>query len=248
MAIGGTSNHFQKSALQALGGWDPYNVTEDADLGMRMARAGLVCGTIAPPTYEDPPRHLSVWLAQRSRWIKGFMQTWFVLMRDPMKTMRQMGVLPFLTMQVTLGGAIITPILHLPCLLLVALMYLSTELAVGLFGTWLLMSALAINFIADLIAPGDWTWRRWVAALTRPVYWPLHSFAAYRALWELAKEPFFWAKTPHRPNEMEEAANCSTGLSASAWPPPSSPWGSLRTASSALSESPTNAHTNGHGD
>ncbi|MEO1552353.1 MAG: glycosyltransferase family 2 protein [Pseudomonadota bacterium] len=92
LLIGGTSNHFRKDALQALGGWDSWNVTEDADLGMRIARAGLISGTISPPTIETTPTRLSVWLAQRSRWIKGFTQTWLVLMRTPAKTRKQMGV------------------------------------------------------------------------------------------------------------------------------------------------------------
>jgi len=246
--IGGTSNHFRKSALQALGGWDSYNVTEDADLGMRMARAGLVCGTIAPPTYEEAPQHLNIWLAQRTRWIKGFIQTWLVLMRTPGKTARQMGALRFGVMQVTLGGAILTPVAHLPCLLLVALIFAFSDLTLGIYGAALLITALAVNFAADLLAPGVWTWRRWVAALTRPIYWPLHSIAAYRAIWELAKAPFFWAKTPHRPSEIEEIKPCSTGLSASAWPPSSSPWESLRMASSAPSGNLISDPTNGRGD
>lgn len=246
--IGGTSNHFRKSALQALGGWDSFNVTEDADLGMRMARAGLLCGTIAPPTYEDAPQHLNVWLAQRTRWIKGFIQTWLVLMRSPGKTLNQMGALRFAIMQITLGGAIVTPIAHLPCLLFLALVFASADLALGVCGAGLLISALVVNFSADVLAPGAWTWRRWVAVLTRPIYWPLHSIAAYRAFWELARAPFFWAKTPHRPSEREETETCSTGLSASAWPPSSSPWESLRMASSEPFGNLTSDHTNGHGD
>lgn len=248
LLIGGTSNHFRKSALQALGGWDSYNVTEDADLGMRITRAGMVCGTIDPPTYEDAPRFFKVWLAQRSRWIKGFIQTWLVLMRAPKKTLRQMGVLQFLIMQMSLGGAIITPLFHLPCLLLLGLVCASSELLLGTFGTWLLIAAFSTNLVADLSAPGAWTWQRWVAALTRPVYWPLHSLAAYRAIWELAKAPFFWAKTPHRPRETEETRDCSTGLSASAWPARSSRSESLHTASSARFENPISARINGHGD
>ena len=215
---------------------------------MRMARAGLVCGTIAPPTYEDAPQHLNIWLAQRTRWIKGFIQTWLVLMRTPKKTAHQMGGLRFGVMQVTLGGAILTPIAHLPCLLLLTLIFAFSDLTLGIYGAALLITALAVNFAADLLAPGAWTWRRWVAVLTRPIYWPLHSIAAYRAIWELVKAPFFWAKTPHRPIEIEETKPCSTGLSASAWPPSSSPWESLRMASSERSGNLTSDPTNGRGD
>lgn len=222
--IGGTSNHFRKDALQALGGWDSWNVTEDADLGMRIARAGLACGTISPPTLEDAPGQLSVWLAQRSRWLKGFIQTWLVLMRTPRKTGKQMGVVPFLSMQLSLGGAILAPLCHLPCVLALVIAVLSPQLSVGVFGAGLLFSALLIGLISDLAAPGGLTWMRAAAILTRPLYWPLHSIAAYRAIWELAKAPFFWAKTPHKARDRKETATCSTGLSASASPPASLRW------------------------
>lgn len=217
--IGGTSNHFKTTALQALGGWDAWNVTEDADLGMRIARAGLSCGTISVPTHEDPPANLSVWMAQRSRWIKGFLQTWFVLMRTPGKTARQMGALPFVIMQVTLGGAILTPICHAPCVLFLLITAFSPGLEIGLTGWGLVTIALLTGFLSDLCAPGAHSLKRWMAMLTRPFYWPLHSFAAYRALWELAKAPFFWAKTPHCPRMNGSDKNCSTGSLASASPP-----------------------------
>jgi cellulose synthase/poly-beta-1,6-N-acetylglucosamine synthase-like glycosyltransferase len=73
--LGGTSNHFRVDALHALGGWDAWNVTEDADLGLRIARAGLDCAMLNLPTYEDAPTELDIWTAQRSRWVKGFIQT-----------------------------------------------------------------------------------------------------------------------------------------------------------------------------
>ena len=216
LLIGGTSNHFLKEALQALGGWDAWNVTEDADLGMRIARAGLSTGVISPPTSEDPPKQFGVWLAQRSRWIKGFMQTWFVLMRTPAKTFRQMGAVSFIVMQLSLGGAILAPLFHLPCILLLVAVTFSESFMLGTFGTSLLATALTIGFIGDVCAPGPRPLSRWIALLTRPIYWPLHSIAAYRAIWELAKAPFFWAKTPHTPRDMKDITACSTGLSASA--------------------------------
>lgn len=216
LLIGGTSNHFRKEALQALGGWDAWNVTEDADLGMRIARAGLSCGVISLPTSEDPPKQLGVWIAQRSRWIKGFMQTWLVLMRTPVKTLRQMGPVPFVAMQLSLGGAILAPVFHLPCISLLALAAVFDQFLLGTMGTSLLTIAVIVGFCGDLCAPGPHTPARWVATLTRPFYWPLHSVAAYRAIWELANDPFFWAKTPHTPRDIEETAPCSTGLSASA--------------------------------
>jgi cellulose synthase/poly-beta-1,6-N-acetylglucosamine synthase-like glycosyltransferase len=79
LPLGGTSNHFRRTILEEVGGWDPYNVTEDADLGLRLARFGYRTETIGSPTYEDGPEDLAVWLPQRTRWLKGWAQTcWFI--------------------------------------------------------------------------------------------------------------------------------------------------------------------------
>ena len=211
LLLGGTSNHFRREALLAMGGWDAWNVTEDADLGMRLARLGGLTQTIRTPTREIAPTQFHVWLAQRSRWLKGFMQTWLVLMRRPRETMRQLGLIRFAIVQLTLGGAIITPLAHAPFAVLTLFSIVSGHLAVGHFGLGLLIAGLLIGALGDLFAPGPWSWRRGVAILTRAAYWPLHSLAAYRALWELADKPFFWAKTPHQPRDVEPASSCSTG-------------------------------------
>ena len=222
-------------------------MTEDADLGMRMARAGLRCEMISPPTSEDAPKRFKVWRAQRTRWIKGYLQTWLVLMRAPRKAMRQIGFIPFLSMQLSLGGAIIAPILYAPCFVLLLLIVLVPQWTVPYLGLVLLFAAWITNLLADLCAPGAMTWRRLVAAFTRPIYWSLHSLAAYCAIWELAKAPFFWAKTPHQPRTVEETETCSTGSSASAWPSPSSPLAYSHMGNSAPSASLISDPTNGHG-
>lgn len=214
LLIGGTSNHFRKSALFAAGGWDAWNVTEDADLGMRFARGGLKVQMIAPSTLEDAPTETPVWVAQRSRWIKGFMQSWLVLMRRPSLTLRQMGWVDFSAMQLCLGGAILAPLLHLPFFLMVVLSLGHGTFSLGMAGWSLLIAGLTIGAVGDIVAPGSWTRGRVLAVLTRPLYWPLHSIAAYRALWELAARPFFWAKTPHQPRQKDPNISCSIGSSA----------------------------------
>lgn len=73
---------FSHAGLQAVGGWDPYNVTEDADLGLRLFRRGYRCGVLTRPTYEEAPTEIDAWLGQRTRWFKGWLQTWLVLMRS----------------------------------------------------------------------------------------------------------------------------------------------------------------------
>jgi len=213
--LGGTSNHFRRGALLALGGWDAWNVTEDADLGMRMARARLQARVIRAPTHETAPMAFRVWSAQRSRWLKGFMQTWLVLMRNPRKTLRQMGLAEFVIMQLSLGGAILSPLAYAPSVFLVSMALSSGQMSIGAYGIGLLCGGLLVGLIGDLAAPGKWTWMRVAAILTRPLYWPLHTLAAYRALWELAERPFFWAKTPHHPREPEpDPLSYSTGSSA----------------------------------
>ena len=74
LPLGGSSNHFRTAALREAGGWDPYNVTEDADLGMRLARLGYRCGVIESTTFEEAPATTRRWLGQRSRWLKGWMR------------------------------------------------------------------------------------------------------------------------------------------------------------------------------
>jgi cellulose synthase/poly-beta-1,6-N-acetylglucosamine synthase-like glycosyltransferase len=89
--LGGTSNHFRASALKWLMAWDPFNVTEDADLGIRLARSSYRCQVLRSTTYEEAPARLMSWLRQRTRWLKGYMQTWVVHMRDPRGVMAGVG-------------------------------------------------------------------------------------------------------------------------------------------------------------
>lgn len=91
--LGGTSTHFPTEVVKRAGGWDPHNVTEDADLGMRLARQGYVCRTIPSRTYEEAPFRLGSWIRQRTRWIKGWMQTLLVHTRRPVRLVREMGAL-----------------------------------------------------------------------------------------------------------------------------------------------------------
>src|SRR5262249_54742200 len=103
--LGGTSNHFRVRALRRLGGWDPYNVTEDCDLGARLACSGLRVAMLDSTTWEEAVTRVRPWVRQRSRWIKGYMQTYLVHMRHPVALWRAMGPLGFLDFQLLVGGA-----------------------------------------------------------------------------------------------------------------------------------------------
>jgi cellulose synthase/poly-beta-1,6-N-acetylglucosamine synthase-like glycosyltransferase len=197
IALGGTSNHFRRSSLEGVGGWDAWNVTEDADLGLRLARTGAAIGMIAPPTLEAPPAQLNVWLAQRSRWLKGFLQTWLVLMRSPRMTVREMGVAGFLSTQLTLGAAILSALAHGPWAIWCLMCAILPGATLGVFGQAVFAITYGAGAMIALAAPGQMGFRRIWHALTLPIYWPLQSAAMIRALYGLWNCPHFWAKTPH---------------------------------------------------
>ncbi len=101
-----------RGAICRLMAWDPFNVTEDADLGMRLVRSGYRCAMIPSTTYEEAPRHLMSWLRQRTRWLKGYVQTWLVHMRSPRQLWRELGPLGFLGFQTVVGGTILSALVH----------------------------------------------------------------------------------------------------------------------------------------
>ena len=112
LPLGGSSNHFHTAILREVGGWDPYNVTEDADLGMRLARFGYRSDVIDSTTYEEAPAHFGPWLRQRTRWFKGWIQTWLVHMRQPGRLLRDLGLPGFLTFQLIVGGNALAALVH----------------------------------------------------------------------------------------------------------------------------------------
>jgi cellulose synthase/poly-beta-1,6-N-acetylglucosamine synthase-like glycosyltransferase len=95
MPLGGTSNHFRTAVLREIGGWDAFNVTEDADIGIRLSQLGYRVSMLDSVTFEEGPITVDAWLGQRSRWLKGHMQTWLVHMRRPLTLMRRTGLAGF---------------------------------------------------------------------------------------------------------------------------------------------------------
>ena len=198
LPLGGTSNHFRTETLRQCGGWDAYNVTEDADLGYRLARDGYRAGVIGPPTYEEAPITFRAWLNQRTRWIKGHLQTWLVLMRNPIRTTREMGFRAFASMQLVFATGLLAAFTHGPLafILLTALLTPYDLLTPPDF--ILAVTGYCVALFASLTAcalSNSLSHAR--AALTMPLYWPLASIAAYRALFELIFRPHYWAKTKH---------------------------------------------------
>ncbi|MEZ5839102.1 MAG: glycosyltransferase family 2 protein [Hyphomicrobiales bacterium] len=112
LPLGGTSNHFRREVLEQIGGWDPFNVTEDADIGQRLARFGYRASVIASGTGEAAPGRLGIWLKQRTRWMKGWMQTYLVHMRAPGRLWRELGPTGFIALQVMIGGVVLSALIH----------------------------------------------------------------------------------------------------------------------------------------
>jgi len=202
MPLGGTSNHFRTSALRAIHAWDPYNVTEDADLGIRLARVGLRVRVLDSTTFEEATSQLGPWLRQRSRWMKGYMQTWLVHMRSPRALFRNAGFGGFVGFQLFIGGTVLTALAN-P---LLWGMFLYAQFCGDPAGsetvTHLSIVGLAIgNGLFAYLAMLSPVRRGWLdlapLGLTAPVYWLLISCAGIRALFQLCTRPWHWDKTPH---------------------------------------------------
>jgi glycosyltransferase XagB len=148
--LGGTSNHFPRAVLEQLGGWDPYNVTEDADVGLRIARAGLDVAMVRSTTWEEAPVAFRAWLYQRTRWMKGWMQTWLVHMRQPGRFARELGWKRFLGGQALMGGMVLSALIHPLFYMLLIIEYACGDLLAAPADGWgwALWSLAAFNMIA----------------------------------------------------------------------------------------------------
>jgi len=198
--LGGTSNHFRMGHLRRLGGWDPHNVTEDADLGMRIYRSGLRTEMLDSTTFEEPCARLRPWVRQRTRWMKGYLQTWLVHSRNPGSGLSGrsrlalhlvIGGSPVGAAALPLAAIVLCVLAGLPATV-PSLRPLAPVLAVAV-GANTAMHGVSIA-LARRLRPG-WRLCRGVASMT--LYSLLVSFATYRAVWHLARRPHHWEKTPH---------------------------------------------------
>jgi cellulose synthase/poly-beta-1,6-N-acetylglucosamine synthase-like glycosyltransferase len=208
LPLGGSSNHFRTEILREVGGWDAYNVTEDADLGLRLARFGYRTGVISSTTYEEAPAKIGPWLRQRTRWFKGWMQTWLVHMREPRRLMVDLGFIGFVSFQLIVGGNALAALVH--PLFLGSLIYsvasgapmwrggsLAITVLATLYGTSVVIGYLTSAFLGWLgLARRGLLSTAWVLLLT-PLHWLLLSLAAWRAFYQLIVAPYAWEKTEH---------------------------------------------------
>lgn len=205
LPLGGTSVFLRREVLATLGGWDAHNVTEDADLGIRLARHGYSTRVIQSTTYEEANARALPWVRQRSRWIKGYIVTWLVHMRQPRRLWQQLGPRGFLGFQTIFLGSLsqtclgpllwtlwtiplglghpLVGVLPPPALALIGTLFLGVEVL------GILLSLIALRRSGQRINP------LWIPALH--AYFPLGSVAAVKALAELLAAPFYWDKTRH---------------------------------------------------
>lgn len=206
LPLGGTSNHFKAQVLREAHAWDPFNVTEDADLGIRLGQLGYRTRVLDSTTLEEANISIGNWIRQRSRWCKGYMQTWLVHMRHPTHTLRHSGVAGFFSLQLFVGGTVFTA-LALP---IVSGMFLTwamtgTQQLDPLFPKPILYLGIANlllgnGFFIGAFSVGGFKRRLYDLApwaLSAPLYWALISVASYRGLWQLFTRPFYWEKTQH---------------------------------------------------
>lgn len=204
--LGGTSNHFITAKLRELGAWDPFNVTEDADLGIRMHARGYKTTIIDSTTFEEANSEIYNWIRQISRWVKGYMQTWLVHMRHPMRLYRKVGFKSFFSFQMVIAGTFFGFLMNPVYWTLTALWFLTEwGFIQSIFPSVIYyIGAIALyigNFLFTYVNVAGTMRRKYYDtvkyALLSPLYWALMSYAAWKALIQLVYKPHFWEKTQH---------------------------------------------------
>lgn len=201
--LGGTSNHIHRIALESCGGWDSHNVTEDADLSFRLSAKGFKIGFLDCPTEEEAVANLGDWRKQRSRWMKGFMQTWLVHMHRPFRPLNFYGIMRFLTLQITLGYTLLCAALF--CLSVIAgCLYLILHIFYNYTLPFSILHFIAFSFSLNIaiimgVVGAVRAGKPHLAlyAPLMPVYWILLFWPVMKAFIELWSRPFHWHKTPH---------------------------------------------------
>jgi cellulose synthase/poly-beta-1,6-N-acetylglucosamine synthase-like glycosyltransferase len=204
--LGGTSNHMRTALLREAGGWDAFNVTEDADLGLRLARLGYQTGVLDSVTYEEANSDYINWVRQRSRWYKGYLQTWLVHFRRPSEAVKVFGLRGALNITLLIGATPILAVLNLCTWLCTAMFVIGVPasfqtifpLPVIYAGTACALLGNATVIYVSVLAMAEYDDGRFAwAALTYPLYWLLMAIAATKACVQLITKPSYWEKTAH---------------------------------------------------
>ncbi|MGV6802195.1 MAG: glycosyltransferase family 2 protein [bacterium] len=204
--LGGTSNFFRTDYLIETGGWDPFNVTEDADLGLRLAARGYRSAMIDSTTYEEAVAQPGPWIRQRSRWIKGFIQTWMVHLRAPLWPFTFIRFKSFLSLHFVVGGNIVSSLINPILWLVFSLTALGVIVLPPFTDNKIIYSFAVVSFLAGnllqfyiyLLAPLERRWSHYAVYIVLvPFYWIMACLAGYRSLWQFFVKPYYWEKTEH---------------------------------------------------
>jgi cellulose synthase/poly-beta-1,6-N-acetylglucosamine synthase-like glycosyltransferase/type II secretory ATPase GspE/PulE/Tfp pilus assembly ATPase PilB-like protein len=217
--LGGTSNHFKTFSLIEAGAWDPHNVTEDADLGIRLYKRGYRTRIMDSTTYEEANSQTNNWIRQRSRWIKGYIQTWLVHMRHPLRLIKDIGLPAFFSFQLLIGGTffalLMNPIywmmtsawyfFHLD---FIQSMYPGFIFYIGAFCLYIGNFAFTYANVAGAMRRKYYDMVE--SAIFSPLYWGLMSIAAWKGFIQLIRKPHFWEKTTHGLDQKAPKASPGT--------------------------------------
>lgn len=204
--LGGTSNHIRRSVFDEIGAWDPYNVTEDADLGVRIAESGYRTAVLDSTTLEEANSDPINWIRQRSRWYKGYLQTWLVHVRRPVQLWRGIGTVGMLRFTTLLAGTPIIACLNMVFWLITISWLLGQPFLVEEIFPWYVYFPALISLVfgnsavlyMNLVACRETgNSALWLACLTVPLYWLMMSVAAIKGTYQLIRNPSYWEKTFH---------------------------------------------------
>jgi len=220
--LGGTSNHFRKKDIIELKGWDSFNVTEDCDLGMRIVKKGFSTAVMDSTTYEEANSSPTNWFAQRTRWIKGYIQTYLVHMRNPHHFISHWRDPRVLTFQLIVGGKVASMLIN-PIMWVLTFCYFAFRAQIGtqieqffptpilymgvfslIFGNFLYL----YYYMIGCAKREQYSLIKYVFLV--PLYWLAMSIAAYTAWYKLVRQPHYWSKTKHGlhlEKEQESATN-----------------------------------------
>ena len=214
--LGGTSNHFKVDKLREVKGWDSFNVTEDCDLGLRLANRGYRTAIVDSVTLEEANSHFFNWINQRSRWIKGYMQTYLVHMRNPQKLIREVSLTHFFYFQLIVGGKILSLFVN-PLMWTLTILYFALRIYVGATIERFFPPAIFYMAVFSLVA-GNFLYlyyymigcaKRQQYSIIKyvfviPFYWIAMSIAAWKGFIQLIVSPHYWQKTKHGLHLKEE--------------------------------------------
>jgi cellulose synthase/poly-beta-1,6-N-acetylglucosamine synthase-like glycosyltransferase len=183
----------------------PYNVTEDADLGIRMARFGYKTDVITNTfTAEESPNSLYAWFKQRTRWNKGHIKTVLVNCKT-FASVKQLGFVNFIQMFVGIGLGIFAMLMSVVSFCSGIAILMHSKMGYSIFWEDVYLRVFSVlNIVFFILSPLPYLWisknrslRHFIKpALLIPIYFILQTVATFNAIYELIFKTHHWNKTP----------------------------------------------------